>query len=465
MSFQSALAYFLCFIVVAGCTAPPAERTTAIPTVPDLAKMDDRDAVEAAGIADADWGYLVVDAETGAMLESHHPDRGFPPASTAKLPTMIAALGILGPTHRFTTQVLARGTLRQGVLSGDLVLAGDGDPLLTSGDLRALAIRLKEIGVKRLDGRYLYASGLPVLAEVEPSQPATAPYNQGVGGLNVEFNRVPLTQRETLYTTPPEARGLVPETGMHSAGETELPVRAPGRLAALLLKRFTKAEGIALPEPQSGLPPPGAVSLAQIRSQPLIEIARAGLEYSNNMVAEVAGLAASQALGSGAGTLRGSADTLGIWLEREIPNLEGFATALGNHSGLSTTSRVTPKQMTTILAHALKQRFDGWRFDALLTPGGARDTLRGRFRAPDSAYRVWAKSGTMRYIKGLAGYLDAHSGRRLIFALFVHDPVRRARLETDPARFGAAARRASADWRKRTDVFEEALVTRWLRQH
>ncbi len=465
MFFRSALPYVLCFIVVAGCTTPPEQRTAAIPTVAALAALDDEAAAKAVGIADADWGYLVIDAETGAVLESRHPDRGFPPASTAKLPTMIAALGILGPTYRFTTQILAHGTLKNGVLSGDLILVGDGDPLLTAGDLRALAIRLKDIGVERLDGRYLYASGLPVLAEVEPSQPADAPYNQGVGGLNVEFNRVPVTRGEPPYTTPPEARDLVPEIATDGAVATELPVRAPGRLAALLLKRFATAEGVALPEPQSGPPPPGAVSLAQIRSQPLIEIARAGLEYSNNMVAEVAGLAASQTLGSGTGTLRGSADTLGVWLEREVPSLKAFATALSNHSGLSTTSRITAKQMTVLLAYALKHRFDGWRFDSLLTPGGARDTLRGRFRAPDSAYRVWAKSGTMRYIKGLAGYLDAHSGRRLIFALFVHDPVRRARLETDPARFGPAARRVSADWRERTDVFEEALVTRWLRQH
>ncbi|WNK00996.1 D-alanyl-D-alanine carboxypeptidase [Thalassospiraceae bacterium LMO-JJ14] len=432
--------------------------------------MREPEAAQALGLREAAWGYLLMDATSGAVLEAHNADAGFPPASTAKLPTMIAALGILGPTYRFTTQLLARGKLKAGVLSGDLVLAGDGDPLLTAGDLRALAIRMKDIGITRLDGRFLYASAIPVLAEVEPAQPLNAAYNQGLGGLNIEFNRVLLTRNgdaadPPFHTTPPEALTLVPSFAGTGPEQEELPVRAPGKLAALMLRRFALAEGIALPDPEAGPPPPGAVSLAQIRSQPLIEIARAGLEYSNNMVAEVAGLAASRALGSGAETLQSSADTLGIWLEGEVGGLGKFATALANHSGLSTASRVTPRQMTLILKYALERRFDGWRFDSLLTPSGARNTLRGRFRDPDTALRIWAKSGTMRYIKGLAGYLDARSGKRLIFALFVHDPVLRDRLENDPARFGARSRSASTSWRDRSDNFEAALISRWIRNY
>ncbi len=467
MSSAKTLILFLTLSVLGACAAPAPVTSTAtiIPAASELAHADESKAATALGLADAQWGYIVVDAETGSVLETQNGDTGFPPASTAKLPTMIAALGILGPTYRFTTQLLARGTLTSGTLSGDLVLAGDGDPLLTAGDLRALAIRLRDIGIDSVDGRFLYASALPVLAEVEPDQPPTAPYNQGLSGLNIEFNRVLLSGVGTPYTTPPEALQLVPRGTGPARPLAELPVRDPARLAALILRRFAMAEGITLPAPEAGPPPPGAVSLAQVHSQPLIEIARGGLEYSNNMVAEVTGLAASQALGSGADTLRGSADTLGIWLEGQINGLNQFATALANHSGLSTVSQMTPRQMSLILEYALKRRFDGWRFDSLLTPGGTRDTLRGRFRDPDTTYRVWAKSGTMRYIKGLAGYLDAYSGRRLIFALFVHDPKLREALENDPDRFGAAARAASADWRKRSDIFEEVLVGDWIRRH
>lgn len=448
-------------MVASGCALPS---QPPLPSVQQLAAMDESRAANLLNLSGARWGYLVVDAETGTVVAARHPDEAFPPASTAKLPTMVAALGILGPDYRFTTEVSARGSLKGGVLTGDLILTGNGDPLLSAGDLRALAIRLSDIGIVQVDGRYLYHSLLPVLPLVEATQPLDAPYNQGVSGLNIEFNRATITRQSSTqhYTTPEEATPLTSSATEMTVSRTDYPVRAPDRLAALMLARFAKAEGISLPEPQPGLPPDGAVPLAQIRSQPLIETARAGLEYSNNLVAEAIGLAASHAQGNSADTLAASATTLGIWLERQVPGLNGFAQKLANHSGLSTESRITPRQMTAILGYALHRRFDGWRFDSLLAPGGAREGYRGRFKEPETAFRIWAKSGTMRYIKGLAGYLDAQSGRRLMFALFVFAPDLRAQLDHDQDRRGAQSRRLSDDWRIRTDKFEAGLIMHWI---
>ena len=121
--------------------------------------------------------------------------------------------------------------------------------------------------------------------------------------------------------------------------------------------------------------------------------------------------------------------------------------------------------MAALLGYAKNKHFDGWRFDALLAPGGARDNFRGRFRSPELGYRVWAKSGTMRYIKGLAGYLDAVSGKRLIFSIFVYDQAKRDQLENDPARFSSHARRQSSQWRNDVEHFEEGLIQRWITTH
>lgn len=447
--------------LITGCAAPVSPPTPQItPSGNDLTLA------ESFGISDAQWGYLVIDAESGDIVTQENADISFPPASTAKLPTAIAALNILKPTYRFSTQLLAQGKLQSGVLTGELTLSGNGDPLMSVGDIRALATRLKDIGVRKVDGRFLYHSVLPTFTEVERTQPASAPYNQGISGLNLEFNRAIKTRQSSgTYVTPNEADDLIAAKELGTGWESSVPVQKPDTLTARVFARFARIEGIDLPVPQRGIPAPNSVILAEIRSQPLIEIARAGLEYSNNMVAEVMGLAASRALGGSATTLQSSADQLGVWMERNIPGLDSFATALSNHSGLSTQSRVTPRQMTTILLHAMKHRFDGWRIDSLMRPGGTRDALRSRFRDPDTAYRVWAKSGTMRYIKGIVGYLDAHSGRRLIFALYVYDPKRRAELEVDPERYGVAARQTSTAWRRASDAFEAALIRRWITTH
>lgn len=471
---EKTVSLFFCAILIACAALPPIEPSVTEPVqrpnIATIAAMDDTAAVQALGLNSTNWGYLVVDAVTGSVVAAHQPDMAFPPASIAKLPTMIAALSILGPSYRFTTQLHARGLLKSGVLQGDLVLSGDGDPLLTVGDLRALAVRLRDTGITKVDGRFLFHSAMPEFTEVETSQPATAPYNQGLGGLNLEFNRALLTRPsqgsdDGAYTTPPEAMPYIPADARMISGRYTLPVQNPAEFTAHIFKKFAAFEGVDLPSPASGSPAKDAIILAQIKSQPLIEIARAGLEYSNNMVAEIVGLAASQNQDDTTSTLAQSANTLGRWLDLEVPGLEGFKTALTNHSGLSTTSRISPRQMAALLGYAKNKHFDGWRFDTLLAPGGARDNFRGRFRSPELGYRVWAKSGTMRYIKGLAGYLNAASGKRLIFSIFVYDQAKRDQLENDPARFSSHARRQSSQWRNDVEHFEEGLIQRWITTH
>ena len=140
-----------------------------------LMQMTEADVRTSLGLDAADVGYHVIDADSGAVLTSRHADAAFPPASTAKLATMIAALGILGPEYRFRTKLLARGTLKDGMFNGDIVLQGDGDPLFSANDLRALAVRLADIGIKKVEGHFFYHSTLPVFADIAPGQPIDAP--------------------------------------------------------------------------------------------------------------------------------------------------------------------------------------------------------------------------------------------------------------------------------------------------
>ncbi len=428
----------------------------------DLTQLDPLQAAGALGLGSAEIGYLLIDADDGSVLEAAKENQSFPPASTAKVPTAIAALGVLGPNYRFATDLWARGAFKNGVLEGDIALMGNGDPLLSMGDLRALAQQMHDFGMTEVKGRFLYASGLPEFPVVEPDQPAWVAYNQGVGGLNLEYNRANAGGPEAPERlTPAEAEDLVSKpTALPYA--TDVPVRDPARLAARMLRRLAKAEGTNLPAPIAGPVPPDALPLARVHSRPLIEIVRAGLEYSNNLIAESIGLATAEKLGAHPKSLHESATATGIWLERHVPDLARFAPNLRNHSGLSTVSRVTPAQMTSILRYALGIRFDGWRFDTLLTPGGGREGYHGRFKQKETAFRLWGKTGTMKYIKGLVGYLDAYSGRRLICAIFTWDPAERQKYDTAGMPEQGSGAVAARDWQRRAERFEEMLITRWI---
>ncbi len=134
--------------------------------------------------------YALLDIETGRMLEHVEDSTALPPASVAKTLTSLYALHFLGADYQFQTRILATGELQGGKLTGDLILAGGGDPMLDTNDLGRLAAQLKASGVTEVAGRFLYhAAYLPELRQIDPNQPQHVSYNPGIGGLNLNYNR------------------------------------------------------------------------------------------------------------------------------------------------------------------------------------------------------------------------------------------------------------------------------------
>ncbi|WP_305729358.1 D-alanyl-D-alanine carboxypeptidase/D-alanyl-D-alanine-endopeptidase [Azospirillum sp. B510] len=433
-------------------------------------------------------GHILFDPDDGRVLDALAADTPVIPASVAKLPTVAAALALLGPDHRFTTRLLASGRLADGVLRGDLILQGGGDPALATEGLLRLLDGLATAGLRRVDGRFLHdTSLLPELAEIDAGQPWAAPYNTGVGALALNYNRALLNWRrggagpagagpEALtvadagrlpldsvavramadgggFPLLPDGvdrwRMAPPATG--EAGTAWVPVARPGLAAATLVRRLAAEAGIALPPPQPGRAPAGAVPLAALDSPPLTELARGLLRHSNNLSAEMIGLAASRRLEPGAATLERSAALLQHWLTRQPVDSQlaggGWSgLRLVNHSGLGTGSRATPRQMAALLragGPALWDLLPGEEDGKALPPG------------------VHAKSGTLAYVKGLAGLLTAASGQRLGFALFITDPARRAAMDAALDRRVTAtppqARGWAADARKR----QSGILEKW----
>ncbi|HEV8062863.1 MAG TPA: D-alanyl-D-alanine carboxypeptidase/D-alanyl-D-alanine-endopeptidase [Gemmataceae bacterium] len=102
----------------------------------------------------ARWGILIVDTISGATVYAHQAEQLFVPASTTKLYSCAAALMALGPKHRFETPVHRHGEVRDGRLTGDLILVAQGDPTLGG---RTNAKGLMEFK----DNDHIYANGSP----------------------------------------------------------------------------------------------------------------------------------------------------------------------------------------------------------------------------------------------------------------------------------------------------------------
>jgi D-alanyl-D-alanine carboxypeptidase/D-alanyl-D-alanine-endopeptidase (penicillin-binding protein 4) len=453
------------------------------------------------GFADEDVGYLLFRLSDGRAVEAHRPDEPRIPASTTKVVTTVAALQVLGADHRFTTTMLSTGEIRESVLSGDLYLRGGGDPTLSTDDLRDLVIALRQTGVKRITGSFFYDDSLlPTTREIEAKQPIAVSYNPGLSALSVNYNRIFLrwrrNQKSPTFTTSifsPADGGPIPvqsiTTGMLPGGfdkritflpdgagaatdrwllsptlpprgTIDLPVRNnPGRITALLFRTLCQQRGITLPLPQRGNVPTHARLLHTHSSAPLSEIITKVLRYSNNLAAELVGQATTSQLHNRPSSIHESAAALTQWYRHTLSQIDWEGFQAMNHSGLSSATRHTPRQLAEILRHAWRTPLGGARFPDLLSPprGGKDDEPIQEL--------VKAKSGTMSYADGLVGYLTTARGQQLGFVILITDFDRRTALDaTFDVRISDSSPAAQA-WTSLAKTFEKASIARWIMQY
>ena len=451
------------------------------------------------GFADADVGCLLFDPANGYTLEAHRPDEPRIPASTTKVTTLIAALQILGADYRFATSLFATGEVKSGILHGSIYLRGGGDPTLTTDDLQEFVSALRRAGITSITGSFAFdESFLLSTHEINAQQPIAVSYNPGLSALSVNYNRIQLRWKrrpgDAAFATTvlsPADGGVVPveaiRTGLlprgldrritfltdgadldrwllsptlPARGQVELPVKAdPGRVAALIFRTLCQQHGIALPLPQPATVPAAAQVLFTHRSESLPEIVAGVLRYSNNLSAELIGQVATRALSGRPLPLHESAAVLMDWYRRTLTNTNWHGFFSANHSGLSSATRHSPRQVADILRYGWTLPVGRSTFLQLLSPPHWEHDD-NRNNTP-----VRAKSGTMDYADGLVGFLTTARGQHLGFVILLTDFPRRAALDaTFDVRLTTPPPEASA-WTERAKSLERALVTSWIAQY
>lgn len=396
--------------------------------------------------------FVVEDVASGRRLVAHRSGAPGLPASTAKLLTAWHALETLGPEHRFTTRLWRVGEVdRAGELRGDLLLEGGGDPLLDIDGLMRLAWSLRAAGVRQVSGRFVLDDGvMPLLPLINPDQPVEAGYNAGIGALSLAFNRV---ERRPLpgggIFTLPELRERGPAwSRLPFTGPATVPVRDPGRHAAQVFRDLAAGLDVALPEPERGERPTGAEHVAAVESRPLRDIVQAMLLFSNNQVAEIVGL-----MTTGATSLGASAAAMARAVEAAAPAIDWDNFVLSNHSGLDSGARASVDQLLAILA--LGEERHG--IVSLLPAAGWSGSLQSQWRAPDTALRIWAKTGSLDFAAALVGYVLPASGTPRRIALLVSDPAGRASRDAVETP-GPALRRAIDAFTERARALRDDLA-------
>ncbi len=455
----------------------------------DAARAQAGAAATRSGLPAGDVAYILFDAQSGQLIDAAQATRPMIPASTMKVASMLAAIEILGADHRFTTIVTAGGSIAGGVLNGDLALIGGGDPTLDINDLADLVRQVRQAGITRVTGRFIVDdTALQALPFLDPLQPLAASYNPGLTGLAVNFNalRVSWQTRQGRFDARADAvaegrnvtlpwvdvsegaatpyrpveghEGWILSSRLPDKGSDLLPIRYPSATAAEIFRSFARDAGIALPAPAIGPRTAEGTIIARHDSETLPVIVTRVLKYSNNLSAEMIGMmAARQALGRSSITQGEAGRTLAAWWAQKQPQVDWSGLSIPGASGLSTAARISPVQMAAVL-------IEGNRIGlpALMPerPDGGAEAGAGE-PAPLAAGRLRAKTGTMGYVRGLAGYLSANSGRQLGFAIFIVDEAQRAAADaaTDP--LVLAVSQPARRWLGQARATERELLRQW----
>jgi serine-type D-Ala-D-Ala carboxypeptidase/endopeptidase (penicillin-binding protein 4) len=407
-------------------------------------------------------------------------DEAINPASVMKLVTTYAALDLLGPDFTWSTRFYTDGVIDRGSLRGNLYIKGGGDPKLVLERIQAAFQALQDKGVVVVLGDMVLDHSAFDLPPRDPGAfdgEALRPYNASPDALLVNFKSVvlkffpdPAAGVARVVSEPPLAglaidatlplsrggcgdwRGAIGArfddvnairfTGRYpqSCGDKEWPVayQDPASYSARALEGLWRHSGGSLTGAvRTGPTPANARLVHEARSLPLSDIMADVNQWSNNVMAQQVFLTLGQLAPARVdsvtvprgplrlerqGRLERSREVVARWW-RNTFGIRTPAPVMENGSGLSRIERITPDALAELLRHAARHP-RGATFVQSLSVAGVKGTAARIGRSADSLAHgnAWLKTGTLRDVTGIAGYVNAGNGGRYVVVGFINHP-------------------------------------------
>ena len=411
---------------------------------------------------------LVVDAEGQAPARlSHRADIALNPASVMKLVTTYAGLDLLGPAFTWRTPVYADGAVRDGVLHGNLYIKGQGDPKLVIERLWLLLRRVQGLGIETIAGDIVLDRSAFEAVDADAARfdgEPLRPYNAAPDALLLNFKSMALTfvpdrgaNRARVYVEPPLSGVQVPT----SVPLSEEPHAVCGDYRAALKADFAdptrirfegsypascaeKVWSVAYADPPSysvravqGLwrqiggrlggtvregRAPALAPVFEMQSPSLVDIIRDINKYSNNVMAQQLFLTLSLPVPDANGTtsdavasMQASRQVLARWWRDRIAADD--APVIDNGSGLSRRERISAQALARLLQTAYRSPYMSELMSSLPIMGADGTLKRARALPLGSAH---LKTGSLRDVAAIAGYVQAASGKRYVLVALVN---------------------------------------------
>ncbi|MGZ4963335.1 MAG: D-alanyl-D-alanine carboxypeptidase/D-alanyl-D-alanine endopeptidase [Limisphaerales bacterium] len=425
------------------------------------------------------WGVKVVSLETGKVLFDRNGEKLMKPASNAKMYTGSLALDRLGPDYRIKTSFYAQSKLDNGVVHGDLVVYGRGDPSLSwrfnendySKSLQPVVDAFVAAGVKKVEGNLIgdesYFHCAPYGSDWAWDDIQNY-YGAPVSALNLDDNAIDLVFKAAKEVGQPAIVVMKPETtylkvinrtktvakgkkgnvtiyrplgqnvvyfwGNVSIGSNitdSVSIDNPALWYVTRLKERLAKEGIEvtggvrsvnwLDREAEPVNYSNMVEVVSVQSRTMAEIVKGCMKPSQNQYAHL--MLLQVGVQSSFAKTNQFTDDAGIAELRKFMGeigQEWGSVLLEDGSGLGRGGLVTPNASVKLLTAMSKHRCAEQFYDALPI-AGVDGTLKSRFKGTFAEKNVHAKTGSLRYVNTISGYVTDRGGEKLVFSVMLNN--------------------------------------------
>ena len=398
--------------------------------------------------------FMAIDLRSNKLIGRHNEQLRLPIASVTKMITASYYLTNYKLDH-FKTELFINGIIKDKIIHGDLYLKGHGDPTLKTDDLSLFVDAVEKLGITKVEGKLFYDNSLlPDVNYINRNQLPQYAYNPGMGAINLNENRILFRWKRLVkanYEISLTAPGLknsaqvtnitmdlennkgpvynyeldgkkfkeswsVNRRILGKEGSRWLPVRESSYYAAQVLRQLFIDRGIEIGKMKRAIVPKKSKLLSTHYSVKNTTILKNALKYSKNMVTESIGLAASRTISSHLYDLDQSAVLMTRWFRMIIGKRNSLFL---NHSGLSAGSFSTSEDFRRFLMQEKIQKslLPVLKLIPIYTSKGKVNSI--------GNITVRGKSGTMHFIRGLAGYICKEDIPVMAFSIFSADLEKR----------------------------------------
>ncbi|MDD3591818.1 MAG: D-alanyl-D-alanine carboxypeptidase/D-alanyl-D-alanine-endopeptidase [Sulfurovum sp.] len=406
-----------------------------------------------------DVSIYIKELGSNRVVASLNADTTRRPASVIKVATAYGALLKLGFDYRWPTEFYINGSVRSGSLEGDLVIKGYGDPSLSSKDLPDIVAQIKQKGIGQINGNVIIDRSYFDVGDEDSAHFDNYPYS----AYNAMPDAMMFNERTTTVGITPHNRSVYKEiadpsykvvnrvkfvdrscrgkyawAGSKVEMQSSLPqlilqgelskhckerkvcmiVAKPYNTFYYALKEALEKEGIKIKGSlKLSRVPAGARLLFTHYSEPLEAIVSETLKESNNLYARhLMLLTGAKVHGAPATVEKGrKAVTNLLRTQNALPAGEFF---LDNGSGLSRRSIMSARMLSAVYESAY--RILGERWMNTLSIGGKDGTIKKRYRYKPAQNRTWMKTGTIKYVKNIGGYVKNRAGNYYSVVILVN---------------------------------------------